>query len=90
VKTHFRCLGDWKIDYPSEKDTNYRAQCSRNNKHGVIYPWGTETIEPVDYIFHEQMHLALHELMNDYDREKEESIIQDVEVYIKNRINRGE
>lgn len=76
---YFSCLDKWKIEYP--EDTLYRQETTCNialhGKKATIYPWG-EGEEPQDYLFHEQLHLAIKDLMAEYSHDKEETLIQEI------------
>ena len=83
---YFRCLNNWEIECPTELEISYRASTTCNialhGKKATIYPWG-EGEEPEDYLFHEQLHLAIKDLMAEYSREKEENLIQDICLQIR-------
>ncbi len=81
IKQKFRILDDWTIIIGSDRrldKTSYTGECTFNlDRHtAVIYRWHINRTEPIDYILHETLHIALRIAL--IDREHEELFVQDL------------
>ena len=75
---NFRILADWDVKELSKNDTHERDGCFHHNRYAEIYPC-SKTIVPKGYYFHELLHIALCSLREDYSKEREEMLVQDIE-----------
>jgi hypothetical protein len=77
IKSHFRVLDGWQIDY--DDVSVYKAQCCCNVllKQATIYGWGELNPMPDDYFMHEVLHVAF-KAANSTGRDGEELFVQDL------------
>jgi len=93
----FSILKKWNIK--QSKSKKYGGQCviHPTQQTAIIYRWNDKNREPIDYMFHEFLHIALCAL-NRLDRRKskeyrfaEEILIQEIcKIKIKSNTKKGE
>jgi len=88
-KIYFSVLKKWKISYPKKEEAEYRGQTCFDSslKDATIYPCD-DTVDEKEYLFHEQLHLALEDMIEkvieesytgkDTYCEKEEKLIREI------------
>jgi len=59
----FQILSDWKVEY--DADSQYKGQCCKNEKTktATVYAWYPEEDEPIDYLLHEVLHIAIAQVI---------------------------
>jgi len=90
-KKYFTILKDWKIVYNISTEYTGRCYGVAKTKQAEIYPYSsTDEKQPLDYIFHEIVHICIKEITygtNKEKREKEELFIQDLCSFFNKNLN---